>query len=46
MKNAFCFTLKAILFVQIFKVFTWLFEKRPDKEAKANFEIYDVTAGA
>ena len=43
MKNAFYFTLKAILFVKIFRFFTWLFEKWLDKEAKVNFEIYDFT---
>ena len=43
MKNAFYFTLKTILFVKIFRFFTWLFEKWLDKEAKVNFEIYDVT---
>ena len=43
MKNAFYFTLKTILFVKIFRFFTWLFEKWLDKEAKVNFEIYDFT---
>ena len=47
MKNAFCFTLKAIF---VLKIFTFLFclfgyvEKRLDNnKAMVNFKIYDVT---
>ena len=46
MKNAFYFTLKAFLVLQIFTFLSWVFgyvEKRLDKKAMFNFKIYDVT---
>ena len=47
MKNAFCFTLKAIFVLKIFTFLSWLFgyvEKRLDNnKAMVNFKIYDVT---
>ena len=45
-KNAFCFTSKALFVLKIFKFLSWLFgqvAKRLDKKDKANFEFYDVT---
>ena len=43
MKNAFYFILKAIIVLEKF-TFLWLYvEKRPDKKAKVNFKILDVT---
>ena len=45
MKNAFCFMLKALFVLDIFKFSSWFFgylEKRLDKKAEVNFEIYDV----
>ena len=38
--------LKTFFILEIFTCFSWLFhyaEKRFDKKAKVNFEIYDVT---
>ena len=46
MKNAFYFMLKALLFLEIFTFLYWLFgyvEKRLDKKATVNFNIYDIT---
>ena len=46
MKNAFYFILKALLVLEICKFLSWLFgyvEKRFDKKAMINFNIYDVT---
>ena len=47
MKNAFCFTLKAIFVLKIFTFLSCLFgyvEKRLDNnKAMVNFKIYDVT---
>ena len=46
MKNAFCFTLKALFVLEIFKFLSWLFgyvEKRLDKKAMVNSKVYDVT---
>ena len=45
-KNAFCFTSKALFVLKIFKFLSWLFgqvAKRLDKKDKANFKFYDVT---
>ena len=46
MKNAFYFTLKAVLVLKIIKFLSQIFgdvEKRLDQEDKLNFKIYDVT---
>ena len=46
MKKAFYFTLKALSVLKIFNFLFWQFgnaEKRPDKKAKENFKIHDVT---
>ena len=48
MKNDFYFLLKlkALLVLEIFTFLSWLFayvEKRFDKKAMVNFNIYDVT---
>ena len=46
MKNVFYFTLKALFVLEIFQFSFWIFghvEKRRNKKAKVNFEIYDVT---
>ena len=42
MKNAFCFTLKALFVLKIFQFFSWLFshaEKQLDYKGKINFKI-------
>ena len=47
MKNAFCFTEKALFVLKVFKFLSWLFghvKKRLDKKDKVNFKFYDVTA--
>ena len=44
-KNVFCFTVKALFALKIFKSLTWLFyscRKMAHKKAKFNFKIYDV----
>ena len=46
MKNVFCFMLKTIFVLKIFKFLSSLFdhvEKRLDWKRKVNFKIYDVT---
>ena len=46
MKNAFNFMLKALFVLEICMFLSWLFgywEKQLDKEAKVNFETYDIT---
>ena len=46
-KNAFCFILKALPILKMFKFLSWLFgdlEKNDLYKDKVNFEIYDVTA--
>ena len=46
MKNIFYFTLKALFVLETFQFSFWIFghvEKRRNKKAKVNFEIYDVT---
>ena len=45
MKNALCFTLKALFVHEMFKCLSWLFvyiEKWLVKEAKVNYKIYDI----
>ena len=45
MKNAFYFTLKALLVLNIFKFLSWLFghvEKRLDEKDNVNLKIHDV----
>ena len=47
MKNAFCFTLKTLFVLKIFKLLSWRFGHvriRLDQKNKVNFKIYDVTA--
>ena len=46
MKNAFCFTLEALLVFKIFTFLSWIFkhvEKALDEKDKVNFKTYDVT---
>ena len=46
MKNAFYFTSKALFFLKIFKILSWLFghvTKQLDLKDKVNFKIDDVT---
>ena len=46
MKNAFHFTLKALLILKIFKFLSLIFgyvEKRLDQKDKVNFKTYDFT---
>ena len=46
MKNAFYFTLKALLVLKIFKLLSWIFghvEKRLDEKDKVNFKTYNIT---
>ena len=46
MKNAFCFTLKALPIVKIFKFLSWFLdhvEKRDNWKDMVNFKIYVVT---
>ena len=45
MKNAFCFTLKALFLLKIFKFLSSLFghtEKRRDQKYQVNFNIHDI----
>ena len=47
MKNAFCFTSKALFVLKILKFLSCIFghvSKRPDLKDKVNFKFYDVTA--
>ena len=47
LKNAFCFTSKAVFVLEIFKFLSWLFghvAKQFDQKDKVNFKIYDVKA--
>ena len=47
MKNAFCFTSKALFVLKIFKFLSRLFgdaAKRLDQKDNSNFKFYDVTA--
>ena len=47
MKNAFCFTSKALFVIKIFKFLSWPFghvAKLLDKKDKVNFKFYDVIA--
>ena len=47
MKNAFYFTLKALVVLKIFKFLLWLFShvlKQLDYKDKANLKFYDVAA--
>ena len=46
MKNVFYFMVKAVFVLEVFPFLSWLFgyvEKRFDKKAMVNFNIYDVT---
>ena len=46
MKNAFCFTSKALFVLKVFKFLSWLFghaAEQLDKKGKVNFKSYDVT---
>ena len=46
MKNAFCFTVKIIFDLEIFRLFFWILShvgKLLQQRAKTNFKLYDVT---
>ena len=48
-RNAFCFTLKALFVLKLFRFLSWRFghiKKRLDWKGQVNFEIYDITSEA